>query len=153
MDTYKHLKNFSNAARLFHECILNAKCYTQMTTTLLQEVAREVLNTERDNAKSTQQESILFINEEELKASGSSKTIIEQTPQKQSKQITRTRLDSTSHGEEMKNAANDLIVQCYYKLAACILNGPPRKNDDYLRAVYYCDKVMKLYTEKEVAYL
>lgn len=102
-----------------------------MTTTLLQEVAREVLNTKN-------QEDEVF--DEKLNQASSSVESLNPTDQS-----TRTRLDSTSHGEDMKNSANELIAQCYNKLAACILNGSPRKNDDYLRAVYYCDKVFIIF--------
>lgn len=53
----------------------------------------------------------------------------------------RCRIDSTSRGEEMKQEAASLIAMCYINLSACIVNGPVRKRDDYMRAVYYCDKV------------
>lgn len=55
----------------------------------------------------------------------------------------RSRLDSTTRGEEMKEEARDLIAKCYNNLAACILNGPPRQPEDYLRAADYCDNVSR----------
>uniref|UniRef100_A0A915EK45 Uncharacterized protein n=1 Tax=Ditylenchus dipsaci TaxID=166011 RepID=A0A915EK45_9BILA len=43
----------------------------------------------------------------------------------------------------------ELIAKCYNNLAACILNGPVRKQQDYLRAVTYCDKVLVKEPEPE----
>lgn len=41
----------------------------------------------------------------------------------------------------MKKEAEDIISKCYNNLAACLLNGPERSKEDYLRAVEYTDKV------------
>lgn len=46
--------------------------------------------------------------------------------------------------EEIKQEARLLLAKCYCNLAVHIINGPPKKHDDYLRAVYYCDKVIFL---------
>uniref|UniRef100_A0A915D9R9 Tetratricopeptide repeat protein 9C n=1 Tax=Ditylenchus dipsaci TaxID=166011 RepID=A0A915D9R9_9BILA len=51
--------------------------------------------------------------------------------------------DAPSTPEELlKKEGIELIAKCYNNLAACILNGPVRKQQDYLRAVTYCDKVL-----------
>jgi hypothetical protein len=46
-----------------------------------------------------------------------------------------------SQSSELKKEAHDLVAKCYNNLAQCILNGPPRQKEDYMRAVYYCDSV------------
>uniref|UniRef100_A0A915DWD3 Uncharacterized protein n=1 Tax=Ditylenchus dipsaci TaxID=166011 RepID=A0A915DWD3_9BILA len=51
----------------------------------------------------------------------------------------------------MKQEGLDLLSKCYNNLAACIINGPSRKPEDYLRAVFYCDQVLTIDSENEKA--
>lgn len=53
----------------------------------------------------------------------------------------------------VRKEADTLAVKCYNNLAACILNGEKkRKQEDYLRAVGYCDKVLEIEPDNEKAH-
>jgi len=130
--------DFSSAIRLYHQCLLFAKAITQLSLTGLQEMARGEMDSDST--------SIAQDSNNEAKASSSN---LEQA--KPVGKGTRSRMDSTTRGEEMKVEALDLISKCYNNLAACIVNGPTRSKDDYLRATTYCDKVLEIEKGNEKA--
>lgn len=111
--------------RLYHECLLHAKAVTNLSLNSLQEMARKEIESKENKPGE----------KEAQKAAGDAST------SSSSESAGRSRLDSTTRGEEMKEEARDLISKCYNNLAACILNGPPRQAEDYLRAAGYCDNV------------
>ncbi|KAI1727670.1 tetratricopeptide repeat protein 9A [Ditylenchus destructor] len=139
-------KDYSNAVRLYHLCVLSAKAVVQCSATDLLEMARferstqanagdDVSNADSENGGTGEAETSGVTEDAEANSSG----------------VGRLRIDSTSRGEEMKQEANDLILKCYNNLAACILNGPPRQKDDYLRAADYCNKVLVMDENNEKA--
>uniref|UniRef100_A0A915CTA0 Uncharacterized protein n=1 Tax=Ditylenchus dipsaci TaxID=166011 RepID=A0A915CTA0_9BILA len=143
-------RDYSAAVRLYHQCLLNAKAVVQLSLTNLQAMARN----ERDekpeygfNFGATKsehvEEDLIQVDEEEDQP-------ITDMNEFQA-QNSRLRIDSTSRGEEMKQEATSLIIKCYNNLAACIVNGPPRQKDDYMRAVYYCDKVLDFEPDNDKA--
>jgi len=131
--------DFASAIRLYHQCLLFAKAITQLSLTGLQEMARGEMDS--DSTPTTQDS-----NSEADKASSSNP---EQT--KPVGKGTRSRMDSTTRGEEMKLEALELISKCYNNLAACIVNGPTRSKEDYIRATTYCDKVLEIEKDNEKA--
>jgi len=128
--------DFTTAIRLYHQCLLHAKVVTQMTVSGLQEMARGERDTDENVFPSS---------------SSSGTSPCESKDSAKSAQSTRSRMDSTTRGEEMKQEALELISKAYNNLAACIVNGPPRKKEDYLRAVFYCEKVLEIETENDKA--
>ena len=119
-------KNFRKAIQLYHQCLLNARILTQLTIPGLQSLAR-VERSEQEAKKE----------DDEIMA----EKTMDEPESSDSEKAHRLRMDSTSRGEEIKQEALELISKCYNNLAACIVNGPVRKKDDYLRAVTYCDNV------------
>jgi tetratricopeptide (TPR) repeat protein len=136
-DEYQKQNN-SAAVRLYHECLLHAKAISQLSTTNLQSLAR--MEAEKGDSKEK-------LPKPSVSGGGDTKLNAEA-----SISGSRSRIDSTTRGEEMKEEAKTLIAKCYNNLAACILNGPPRKSDDYLRAASYCDNVLAVEGDNEKAF-
>lgn len=137
-------KDYSNAIKLYHQCLLSAKAVVQLSATNLVEMARF----ER-NAQGGSTDEAPTIENEEFATEAETSNVKE--IEANASLSGRLRIDSTSRGEEMKQESMDLISKCYNNLAACIVNGPPRQKDDYLRAVFYCDKVLELDDNNEKA--
>ncbi|KAI1720060.1 tetratricopeptide repeat protein 9A [Ditylenchus destructor] len=140
-------KDYSNAVRLYHLCVLSAKAVVQCSATDLVEMARF----ER-NAQANAGDDVSNADSEKEEETGEAETSgVTEDAEANSSAGGRLRIDSTSRGEEMKQEANDLIFKCYNNLAACILNGPPRQKADYLRAADYCNKVLEMDENNEKA--
>ena len=129
----------------YHRCIMNAKVVTQLTTKGLEQLAlfgngsMKKLQTGEsfdDNISEEDHTPILSHNEPTNDTNGIS------APCCSANGIVNNDIIDISPGEKLQNEANDLIAKCFNNLAACIINGPLRQKDDYLRAVSYCDSVI-----------
>jgi len=134
-------RDYRTALLNYHHCILNAKIVTQMTSKGLDQLAQIVFGV----GEHTKEPEIV-----------ESKTLTEETsdnpPCCSENGNSTENTKEISPGEKLQIEANDLIAKCYNNLAACIINGPPRQKDDYLRAVFYCDSALKIVGENEKAF-
>ncbi|VDD89751.1 unnamed protein product [Enterobius vermicularis] len=133
-------KDYAGAIYLYHRCLLFARSVQQLSQWNLQGIARE------ERAKEKLKEAELS---EVVDASRDPETKCDQT--NGNTKFQRKRLDSTIRGDSIKQEAADLVMKCYNNLAACILNGPARREEDYLRAAEYCDKVLMQDSSNEKA--
>ncbi|MFH4978872.1 hypothetical protein AB6A40_005581 [Gnathostoma spinigerum] len=129
--------DYAEAIKLYHQCLLQAKAVRQLSQVSLQRMARlEQENRDSDKVSPSQTsnpDDVAGTEEAAVPVAG------------------RSRLSSTSRGEDMKAEANEIITKCYNNLAACILKGSSRTVDDYMRAIAYCDKVLEADENNEKA--
>lgn len=148
-DQHYNAGEYSNAIKHYHCCILYARAVAQLSSANLS----KVFNSERDSELSGNL-SFLRIpdNKIEMNKQKLNDDCFKTTLTKSTNSIKLTyfsdnqkclRTDLTRE-EEIKQEARLLLAKCYCNLAVHIINGPPKKHDDYLRAVYYCDKILCL---------
>uniref|UniRef100_A0A914XAM5 Uncharacterized protein n=1 Tax=Plectus sambesii TaxID=2011161 RepID=A0A914XAM5_9BILA len=133
---YYTAQDYGKAIRLYHECLLHARAIQQLSQSGLTGLAR-VERLQHDSSGAVEEDDVAIGEQpEDAQTSGGPE---------------RTRINSTSRGEEMKEEANAIILKSYNNLAACILQGANRGPKDFLRAVEYCDKVLAMDKTNEKA--
>lgn len=125
-------QDYRKAAQFYHRCMLSAKAVVQLTNSDLREMARALIDNktqdgEPDNMKTDKP--LKHLQDEGSLSTASSSS--------------RIRQDSTTRGQEIHTEAKELMTKCYNNLAACLLARDSNTRDDFLRAVFYCDNVLK----------
>uniref|UniRef100_A0A0N5AZM4 TPR_REGION domain-containing protein n=1 Tax=Syphacia muris TaxID=451379 RepID=A0A0N5AZM4_9BILA len=114
-------KDYAGAIYLYHRCLLFARSVHQLS---------------QWNAEDTPGEDL----KEALKDESEKDADSEKKEHRNENGCQQRVADSTSRGKFIKAEAADLMIKCYNNLAACIIYGPNRKEEDYLRAVLMQDK-------------
>nr|CAD2196709.1 unnamed protein product [Meloidogyne enterolobii] len=130
-------QDYRKAVQFYHRCMLSAKAVVQLTNTDLREMARALIDNKTEDGKSDNLQTSSVKNDQPLKqlqTEGSLST---------ASSSSRIRQDSTTCGQEILTEAKDLMTKCYNNLAACLLARDSNTKEDFMRAVFYCDNVLK----------
>ncbi|CAK5084428.1 unnamed protein product [Meloidogyne enterolobii] len=130
-------QDYRKAVQFYHRCMLSVKAVVQLTNTDLREMARALIDNKTEDGKSDNLQTSSVKTEQPLKqlqTEGSLST---------ASSSSRIRQDSTTCGQEILTEAKDLMTKCYNNLAACLLARDSNTKEDFMRAVFYCDNVLK----------
>nr|CAD2162780.1 unnamed protein product [Meloidogyne enterolobii] len=130
-------QDYRKAVQFYHRCMLSAKAVVQLTNTDLREMARALIDNKTEDGKSDNLQTSSVKTEQPLKqlqTEGSLST---------ASSSSRIRQDSTTCGQEILTEAKELMTKCYNNLAACLLARDSNTKEDFMRAVFYCDNVLK----------
>lgn len=141
------LSDYRGAAHHFHRCLLYAKAVVQLTSDDLRSMARA----QGELSPQTEEKSRMHNNVEAGSSSSDKQSVDKDIHDMQEvdnvdigiSQSGRNRLDSTTRGQEIHNEAKELMTKCYNNLAICLLARGSNTKEDFMRAVFYCDNVLK----------